>query len=496
MHSRGRRLQGQQGRGAHRDRAYEAALATALLLSAGVPSAQAQAKKSTLPDAQVESNVLQALAADPKLAGQQITSTTVYGVVTLAGHVADETTRSRVEDVISRTPGVTKVVDELTLGLSSVAPGGTEGATTIPAADGEPPSGSEMQPGAQAPDPQGSNPTLQSNGTLAPAQPGSQAQTEAQSSAQAAAGSAPQSAPVERMPSTDDSGNGGQPQYGQAPYPQQSGANQPQYGQPQYGQPQYGQPPYGSQPPYPPQGQYGGSPQPAYGRPQTYAGAPAQLAGQPITVPAGTVLQVLMNQGVDSRHSPVGSSFMGVLQQDVVANGYIALPRGAMVQGSVVDAASSGALKGRAELGLQLTQITLGGMVYPVSSTTWSRAGGDKAVRTVNSALGLGVVGAIVGGVAGGGVGAAIGAGAGGAVGLGASAASGSSVVIVPPESTLTFQLAAPLSVQTVSQAELSRLAYNIPGAAYGPPRMIRRYPGYYPYGPYYYPRPYRVYPY
>ena len=59
----------------------------------------------------------------------------------------------------------------------------------------------------------------------------------------------------------------------------------------------------------------------------------------------------------------------------------------------------------------------------------------------------------------------------------------------------LTFSLNAPLAVTTVGQAELNRLAFNAP--AYGPARMVRRYPAYYPYGPgYYYPRYYRGYPY
>ena len=45
----------------------------------------AQTKSPTVPDAQVESNVLKALAGSPKLADQQISSSAVYGVVTLSG---------------------------------------------------------------------------------------------------------------------------------------------------------------------------------------------------------------------------------------------------------------------------------------------------------------------------------------------------------------------------------------------------------------------------
>ena len=47
----------------------------------------AQTKPATLPDAQIEANVLKALAGAPELADQSITSTTVYGTVTLNGTV-------------------------------------------------------------------------------------------------------------------------------------------------------------------------------------------------------------------------------------------------------------------------------------------------------------------------------------------------------------------------------------------------------------------------
>ena len=54
----------------------------------------------TLPDAQVEANVLKALAGAPQLSDQQITTTTVYGEVTLSGSVRDEPTR-----VLAEGPG-------------------------------------------------------------------------------------------------------------------------------------------------------------------------------------------------------------------------------------------------------------------------------------------------------------------------------------------------------------------------------------------------------
>ena len=378
-------------------------------------------KAGAIPDAQVEANVLKALASAPQLADQNITTTTVYGEVTLSGTVKDEATRTLAETLASRAPGVKKVIGELTIG------------TPTAAADPSQP----QDPAA------GTNPTLQSDGTMAP------------------------------PPQPDQSV---QQQSGQQPYPTSAQGDQPvPPAQPQ----QYARP-------YPPPS-YSQAP-PPYG---------AQQAGIPVTVPSGAMVRIRINQGLDSKHAQTGNTFDGTVLNDVVADGAVAIPRGASVQGTVVDVKASGALKGRGELSLALTQVILGGKVYPIVSDQWSNVGADKTLHTVNNAIGLGAVGAIIGAVAGGGAGAAIGAGVGGAAGIGTSAASGGGQALVPPEAILTFHLAQPAQVATVSQAEMDRLGYGVPVGSQ--PRLVRRpppaYSGYY--GPGYYARPYPAnYPY
>src|ERR1700733_14889929 len=93
-----------------------------------------QAKASTMPDAQIEANVLKALANSPQLAGQPITTTTVYGTVTLSGSVQDEPSRDTAEHLVANTAGVQKVVDELTIGAAPS--GGSSSANGQPAAGG------------------------------------------------------------------------------------------------------------------------------------------------------------------------------------------------------------------------------------------------------------------------------------------------------------------------------------------------------------------------
>jgi hypothetical protein len=224
-----------------------------------------------------------------------------------------------------------------------------------------------------------------------------------------------------------------------------------------------------------------------------------QQAGETVTIPSGALVRVRINQSLDSGRTQPGAAFDGVVVNDVVADGAVAIPRGATIQGTVVDAKKSGALSGRGELSLALTQVTLGGRSYPVVSDVWGHHSGDKTTETVNKTVIGGAIGALIGAAADGGQGAAIGAGVGGALGLGSSAASGNGQVYVPSEGLLTFHLAQPATVVTVSQQEMDRLAQGAGPVPGQPQPLRRRYPT--PvYGPVYYraypPYPYSPYPY
>jgi hypothetical protein len=451
------------------------------LLTAGLLSVCAlglgQAKPATMPDAQIEANVLKALASAPQLAEQAITTTTVYGVVTISGTVQDEPTRDTVEHLVANAAGVQKVVDQLAIG-------------TVPAAGGN-------ATGTQDPVADGTNSTLQSDGTMAPPQGQNPPDASAPDQPGQPGGANPQGGqypPAGQYPPQ----NGQYPQGGQYPpqgqYPQ--GGQYPPQGQyPQGGQyPPQGQYPQGGQ--YPaPNGQYPqGSGQPYGPPPQGYPQRPqrpfvAQKGGDAVVVPSGSLVRIRVNQGMDSKHTAPGTVFDGVVLNDVVAGGSIAIPRGATVKGTVVEVHKAGDFKGKGELKLQLTQIEMGGRVYPVSTDFWMHQGRDKTGNTVGNTIGLGAMGALIGAVAGGGAGAAIGAGVGGAAGLGVSAATGMGDAVLPSEAVITFHLTQPTDVTTVSQAELNRLGSGVPVGAQ--PQFQRRY-GYPPpppyYGPAYYP--------
>ena len=88
------------------------------VLAGGLALGAAAQQKPAVPDAQVEANVLRALASAPELSTQNIQTTTVYGVVTLSGSTTDEASRTKAENLAARAVGVQKVVDEMTIGAN------------------------------------------------------------------------------------------------------------------------------------------------------------------------------------------------------------------------------------------------------------------------------------------------------------------------------------------------------------------------------------------
>jgi hypothetical protein len=403
-----------------------AALTGGLVLS--VAGASAQNTSTTLPDAQVESNVLRALASAPELSAQNIQSSTVYGTVTLTGNVHDETMRTTAENLVARAQGVQKVVDELALGDTPPQQPGdqaNQGDPNGPPPNGQQPDGSQNQ-----------QMVLQSDGTYAPAPN-------------------PAGGPPAGQNMQDQ--NGAPPPDGQNMQDQNGGAPPP----PDARQPMdqsYGPPPNGA--PIP-----GG-----------------QRAGIPVTIPPGSMLRIRINRGLDSNHIQIGAPFDGTVLTDIIADGEVAVPRGATVSGVVIGAKKAGAFKGQGELSLQVNSLTLGGQVYPLNSEIWAENGRDKTPGTVGATVGTSAFGALLGGLAGGGVGAAIGAGAGAGVGLAGSAATPRGQIIIPPESVLTFRTADPVTVKTVSEQEMQRLSYQAgPQQPAGPPR-VRYYSPYYGY--------------
>lgn len=173
---------------------------------------------------------------------------------------------------------------------------------------------------------------------------------------------------------------------------------------------------------------------------------------QPIVVPAGTALTVKVGQALGSKTSQTGQTFLATLAQPVSVGGRSAIPAGATVSGTVVNAKAKGKFKGEGELSLALTSVTVKGHTYTIQTSALDSTSKGKGKRTAATTGGGAAGGALIGGLAGGGKGAGIGALVGAGAGLVGGAMTGNKQIEIPAESALTFQLSAPLTLPPPSE--------------------------------------------
>lgn len=382
-------------------------------------------------DAALQSNVTNALSNDAALKGQQVTATVSQGQVTLTGTVQTNAERQEAETAAANVQGVSGILNNLTV---------KDANSPVPTAAAN----ADQQ-----------DAVTQNSGV----------QNTAQDQTPAPPADAQQQA---------------------APTPAQTNQNQSNQG---YTAPP--PPPDATRPQYQPQQPYGYPQQPSRYQ-QGYAPPPQQPSG-PVTVPTGTLLRVRLNENLDTKNLKDGAYFQATAAADVYQGGVLAIPRGAVITGQVVESKDGGALGGSATLRLNLTSLNLEGRTYPIVTDVWSNKGPNKAGYTAANTVGGAAIGAIIGGIVGRGAGAAIGAGVGAGAGLATSAATSGPRLVLPVETQVDFHITAPVTVLPVSWQEAQRLA-----SASTPqqPTLVRR-PVYYrpyPYG--YPPPPYYGYPY
>ena len=166
-----------------------------------------------------------------------------------------------------------------------------------------------------------------------------------------------------------------------------------------------------------------------------------------MTVPAKTMLNVRLTEGIDVDSTKAGATFRSLVDDPVMLDGKVVIPRSAVVIVQAVSVAQSGAMKGSDKISLKANSITFGGQTYEIVTAYIEAKGsgeGKKTARKVGGGAGLG---AIVGGIAGGGSGAAIGAAVGGATGA-VVASQGKEHLQLPAETRLQFQLNAAVTIR------------------------------------------------
>lgn len=178
--------------------------------------------------------------------------------------------------------------------------------------------------------------------------------------------------------------------------------------------------------------------------------APAEKEArrEPLIVPARKEITVRLGSSLGSKVSQPGETFTGTVAKDVMVGEVVAIPRGAEVTGTVVDAKPLGRFKGGAVLEVRLTSINVNGADLRVQTAARTFTEKGKGKRTAVLAGGGAALGGLIGGLAGGGKGAAIGLAAGGGAGAGGAAFTGNKEIVLPAESALTFELLRPLEIR------------------------------------------------
>jgi hypothetical protein len=175
--------------------------------------------------------------------------------------------------------------------------------------------------------------------------------------------------------------------------------------------------------------------------------SPAAAPKPPVTVPAGTALNVRLTQAIDVDVSHAGQTFKAIVDDPVMIGGSVVIPRGASATVQAVQVQQSGTMKGSDKISLKINSIGFGGRVYEVVTAYVEAKGKGEGKRTARKVGGGAGLGAIVGGIAGGGEGAAIGAAIGGVTGA-AVASGGQEHLKLAAETRLQFQLTAAVNVQ------------------------------------------------
>lgn len=174
---------------------------------------------------------------------------------------------------------------------------------------------------------------------------------------------------------------------------------------------------------------------------------PGMKAPASVTIPAGTRISVRTIDGIDSTKNHVGDRFQASLEEPLMVDGSVVVPKGTDVFGRLAESKESGTFTGRSQLRLELTGIVINGQTIPLATGEYELTGKSRGASTAKRTVGGAAVGSIIGALAGGGKGAAVGAGVGGGLGAGSEVVTKGDQVKVPSETLLDFTLQQELSI-------------------------------------------------
>jgi type IV secretion system protein VirB10 len=213
-----------------------------------------------------------------------------------------------------------------------------------------------------------------------------------------------------------------------------------------------------------------------------------ELMAQRVGIPAGTLVDLRMDTGLNSGRARVNDAFQATVTRAVWIDGRIAVPRDSKVDGRVtmVQPATHGSRSG--VIAVSFTQITIDGKRYAINGALTSLRdserrqileqegyvqGGSSAGRNTVFIGGGAGAGAVIGAMAGGGKGAGAGAAIGGGLGiLGAFLANGVEAQ-VPAGSEMAMELLRGITVTTLNTGP-GRQQRNDDRALYATSNLVR----------------------
>ena len=175
---------------------------------------------------------------------------------------------------------------------------------------------------------------------------------------------------------------------------------------------------------------------------------PAPRQPRTVTIPAGTLLNIRLNQGLSSDHNFAGDTFQGTLESPIILDNALVAERGSKVTGKVVNVRRGGRADSGSDLSLTLTHInTTDSQRVPVETSIFNQQTNRNTGRDAAKVGGGAALGALIGAIAGGGAGAAIGAGVGGAAGVGDVVFTHGRPAVLQPEAQISFRLSAAVAI-------------------------------------------------
>jgi len=170
-----------------------------------------------------------------------------------------------------------------------------------------------------------------------------------------------------------------------------------------------------------------------------------------VTLPAGTQIQVKLDQSIATNRTTSGDPFEASVAAPVLIDGKTVIPMNAPVKGRIVSVRESGRLAGVARMRMALESVEVNGTEYQLHTGDFSRRGANHKKRNWAMIGGGAGGGALVGALAAGGKGALIGGPIGAGAGIAAATLTGKKDFVLPAETMLTFELLNPVNVEIKS---------------------------------------------